>query len=396
MEGVIIQATSDRGTHLLKFDDPQYTSPIHERKREQMFDILLMNIFEFVETYKLPKIIDETRTDDRYLAIICEMFNSYVNKHGKDFLSMGLKKPTFLEKSGKFSTDWIRDKKTRAILESHHEYDYLLSIFLTNLRKEKKSGGLLSESLTANFNCIVNDIQELSHGTGDDYAHLEFSNLSEMEYFVDKNISEESADKAEPIEDMKAISLMQKVFSHTKTNEETGKTEVNVLLGNYTILSNKDIDMAESMFKSNGKKVLIVHVSQDKKSGEKMSFETSKVKKMMSKLVDDRQDLFVGIDIINAPLISQVIKGLRPKYEPVVIAINGSTKSLEIEYASRRWLATSYPSGLKFNSYSSGIEKINDTLEKGSVADFSKLVPDIVAKYFMEYQSEYRKYIYEP
>ena len=396
MEGVIIQASTDRGNHLLKFDDPRYGGLVSERKREQVFDILLMNIFEFVETYKLPKIIDENRTDDRYISIICEMFNSYVSKHGKDFLSMGLRKPSFLDKSGKFTTDWIRDRKTISILESNREYEYLLSIFLTNLRKEKKSGGLLSESLTTNFNKIVSDIQELSRGTGDDYAHLEFSNLSEMDYFINKEdkIVEDAPSDDSGAEDMKAISLMQRVFSHTKTNESRGKDEVNVLLGNYTLLTNKDLDMAEAMFKSNGKKVLLVHVSQDKKSGEKFAFETVKVKKMLNKLIDDKSDYLAGADIINAPLLSQVIQGIRPKYEPVAIAINGSTKSLEIEYASRKWLATSYPAGLKFSSYSSGIEKVYKTLEEGSVADFSKLVPDIVSKYFMEYQSEYRKFIY--
>jgi len=399
MEGIVFQCSTDRGNLLLKYEDSQYITESVSKGRDHMFDILLMNIFGFVESYKLPRIIDESRTDDRYISIICEMFNSYVKKYGDDFLSMNLKKPAFLEKSGSFVHEWIKDKKTITILKENKNYEYLLSIFLTNLKKEKKTGGLLTESLVNNFNKIVVEIDELSRGTSDDYAHLEFSPLTETEtYFLSsvKDIKEDIIETPEvnDAENIRAISLMQKVFSKEPSTTKLGKEEVNVLLGNYTLFTDKDFSAAESLHKKNGKRVIIVHVSQDKKSGDKFAFENIKVKKMLSKLVEENEDVFTSCDIINAPLISQVYQGLRPKYEPILIAVNGSTGSLEIEYASRKWLSTQYSDNLSFLSYSSGIDAVYKTLETGSVADFSKLVPDIISKYFMEYQSEYRKFIY--
>lgn len=396
MEGLIIQCNTDRGSFFLKHDDEKYITE-STQKKEQLFDILLMNIYEFLETYKLPKTVDENRSDERYLNVISEMFNTYVKKHGAEFLSLGLKKPEFLLKSGKMSKEWIKNKSTRAILESNKEYEYLLSIFITNLRKEKKTSGLLTESLASGFNTVVKEIQEISKGAADEFAHLEFSPVVEMESYFINTIKEEEFPTETPdesIDHMQAIAMMQKVFNHTKRETKRGEEEVNVLMGNYTLFTNKDLDMIESLNMKNKKRTVIVHISQDKKSGEKFDFESVKVMKMLSSLSADHEDLIAGVTIIAAPLLSEAFKGLRTKYEPLSFSVNGSCSSLKIEYASRKWLNTEFPSGLEFNSYSSHIDPVYDTLENGSVADFSKLVPEIVSKYFMDYQSEYRKFIY--
>jgi hypothetical protein len=397
MEGLIIQCNTDRGSFFLKQDDEKYITE-STQKKEQLFDILLMNIYEFLETYKLPKIHDENRSDERYLSIISEMFNTYVSKHGKEFLSLGLKKPEFLSKSGKMSKEWIKNKTTRSILESNNEYEYLLSIFITNLRKEKKTSGLLTESLAAGFNNVVRDIQEISKGSADEFAHLEFAPIVEMESYFVNTIQEDDVTSEVEVEDeidhMQAIAMMQKVFNHTKRDVKPGDEEVNVLMGNYTLFTNKDLDMIESLNTKNKKRAVIIHVSQDKKNGDKFDFETVKVMKMLSAFAAEHDDLIAGVIIVAVPLLSEAFKGLRPKYEPISFSVNGSCTSLEIEYKSRKWLNTEFPPDLELNSYSSHIDPVYDTLENGSIADFSKLVPEIVSKYFMDYQSEYRKFIY--
>jgi hypothetical protein len=397
MEGVIFQCSTDQGPFLMKHDS--IVNETIERKREQLFDILLLNIYEFLETYKLPNVVNESRTDERYLAIIFEMFNEYVRRYGKQYLELGLRKPDFLKRSGKFSKRWIKNAKTLSVLESNSDYEYLLSIFITNLRKEKKALGLLNESLAKGFNVMVSDIRELSAGTDDDFAHLEFSPLTDINemkgYFV-KEEDEPIAQKEEPSEDdnLRAISLMQKVFSHIKRDSKKGEEDVNVLMGNFSLFTNKDLDTIEELHKRNGNRTVIIHISQDKKSGEKFDFESIKTMKILTTIAEDNQNIIADARIVNVPLLSQVLIVLRPAFEPVSVTVNGSKEFLEIEYASRKWLNTEYPANVTFNKYSSGIEKIYKTLESGSVNEFSKLVPEIVSKYFMDYQSEYRKFIY--
>lgn len=399
MEGLIIQCNTDRGSFFLKQDDNKFISE-SVIKKDQMFDILLMDIYEFLETYKLPKFVDGNRSDERYISVISEMFNAYVSKHGNQFLSLSLKKPEFLLKAGKFSKEWIKNKSTRSILESNNEYEYLLSIFITNLRKEKKTSGLLIESLTNKFNELVKGIQEITLNDADGFAHLEFSPVVEMESYFVNTIKEEEEEIVEPIETednvdhMQAIAMMQKVFGHIKRDSKRGDEEVNILMGNYTLFTNKDLDRIESLFKQNGKRSIVVHISQDKKSGDKFNFETVKISKILSSIAADHEDVMAGAVLIVAPLLSEALKGLRTKYEPITFSVNGSCTALEIEYASRQWLNTDFPSGLEFYSYSSHVDPVYNTLEKGSVADFSKLVPEITSKYFMDYQSEYRKFIY--
>ena len=397
MEGVIFQCNTDNGDFLMKHDSVIHEST--ERKREQLFDILLLNMYEFLETYKLPHIINESRTDERYLSIIFEMFNEYVRRYGKQYLELNLRKPDFLKRSGKFSKRWVKNSKTLSILEDNSQYEHLLSIFITNLRKEKKALGLLNESLTQGFNRMVSDIQELSSGVDDEYAHLEFSPLTDLNeikgYFV-KEEDEPTIQKEEPSEEenMRSISLMQKVFSHIKRDTKRGEEEVNVIMGNFSLFTNRDLDAIEELHKKNGNRTIIIHISQDKKSGEKFDFESIKTMKILSTIAEDNQNIIADARMVNVPLLSQVLIVLRPTFEPVTVTVNGSKDFLEIEYASRKWLNTEYPANITFNKYSSGINNVYKTLESGSVNEFSKLVPEIVSKYFMDYQTEYRKFIY--
>lgn len=396
IEGIVFQCLTESGNFLMKYDS--VINETTERKREQLFDILLLNIYEFLETYKLPGIVNEGRTDERYLSIIFEMFNEYVRRYGKQYLELNLRKPDFLKRSGGFSRRWVKNTKTLSILESNSSYEHLLTIFITNLRKEKKAFGLLNESLAIGFNKTVYDIKELSFGTDDEYAHLEFSPAPELHeingYFVKEEDIPTTSNEPSDVDDIRAISLMQKVFSHIKRDSKKGEENVNVLMGNFSLFTNRDLDAIREIYKRNGNRTVIIHISQDKKSGEKFTFESVKTMKILSTIAENNQDIIAGAKMVNVPLLSQVLIVLRPVFEPSVIIVNGSKDFLEIEYASRKWLNTEYPADITFNKYSSGVDVIYKTIESGSVNDFSKLVPEIVSKFFMDYQSEYRRFIY--
>jgi hypothetical protein len=119
-----------------------------KESRGHLFDILLLEICEHINTININKIKSDTKdTDIAYLETVSEIFNSFVEAKGPDFLDSGLERPKFLEKSGNFNSQWISNKTTSQIIESDSRYEYLFTVFLANLKKPKYPSGLLSESI---------------------------------------------------------------------------------------------------------------------------------------------------------------------------------------------------------------------------------------------------------
>jgi hypothetical protein len=166
LEALVIETSE----HLFKLGKDQQSG---SEPRSHIFDVLLLDICEHLESYDLSQVKNsEKNPDSGYVQVVSEVFNDYVEKRGQDFLDSGLEKPRFLKKSGNLNSKWIKNSKTNAILESDSRFEYLFTVFLANLRKPKFKSGLISESVADSFN---RKIQEINRIAGDDYGFLEFS-----------------------------------------------------------------------------------------------------------------------------------------------------------------------------------------------------------------------------
>lgn len=392
VEALIFEADGQ----LFKVADVEENEKVAE-KRSHLFDILLLDICEFLNESQLEGIKPVSlHSDEAYIEVVSEIFNSYVENRGKSFLTSGLEKPKFLEKSGRFNREWVKNPKTRAIIESNRAYEYLLSIFITNLRKPKYPSGLLSEAVVNTFN---SQIEEISRICEDDYSFLEFTTIvRENEVFFEKspliiNPAEEA--KKQKVKDAKLPDIEKSVLLlHTFFNGAgiTEKREpVEVFVCNCAMATNRLIAQAENAFKESGKRGVIVHSVQR----DKLKLETSVVEKILSRLVEDRNDLFIGYRILDVPLLELLLKKLGAFYPHRLHCESDLHGDTMMELISR-----SASKGAGFTEFE--VKKLPtriyqdclSALEKEDLTAFKKCMPEPVHTYWNTLKSAYDKQTY--
>lgn len=362
--------------------------------RSHLFDIILLNICEHLESFSVSNIkVASINPDEGYIEVVSEIFNDYVEKRGREFLESGLKKPAFLDKSGNLSRKWIRNPKTLAILESNQDYEYLFSIFLANLRKPRYKSGLISESVASSFNQKIEEIDRIS---GNDFGFLEFSTIvREEKVEEDIHTTQTRGFIAEPKEPdyVKAVTILTKFFDHERT-EEPGKTPVNIIVTNINAATKDIVEEAERLKQLNGNKSVLVH----SKSLHNLTYgaDEDNTTRILNSLVNDHEDLFIGYKIVDRPFFRKLLDSLRPDYEPITIYTEQGYNDLKNE---QEGLSTIYSPGLTRNI---DVQKLRvsrrshlkDCLEKDSYKDFQRLTPDCLHPYWNQIKASFDKFYY--
>jgi hypothetical protein len=368
------------------FKVSQNEEHIISEKRSHMFDILLLDILEHLETYNiLGTRCVSTSIDEAYIETVSEIFNDYVDKRGKNYLESGMKKPVFLEKTGKFNNKWIKNPKTRAIIEKNSQYEYLLSVFIANLRKPKFASGLLNESVANRFNSKIEEIDKV---IGDDYSFLEFNTILKEDKVL-TTPSQQDPDYE------KGVHLLTKVFNPER-KFVTGKTPINVIVLNGGCITNRVVQEAVNLFDKTKTKTVIIHA----KDLYKRNFGANKdsVEKIIARLVVDNPDVFEGYYKIPYVSMSNILKKLRPKYEPLMIHSEHNTISLQKEAEGMNAVYSNpvgFMKGIKIGMFKNlDRQKFQDSLTNDSYKDFCKYTPPCMHPYWNEVKSSFDKYTY--
>lgn len=355
-------------------------------KRSHMFDILLLDILEHLETYNIlgTKCVSTT-IDEAYIETVSEIFNDYVEKRGKNYLESGMKKPVFLEKSGKFNKRWIKNPKTRAIIEKNSQYEYLFSVFIANLRKPKFASGLLNESVANRFNSKIEEIDKV---IGDDYSFLEFNTILKEDKITQTEINKEP-------DYVKSVHLLSQVFNPER-KFVTGKKPINVLIVNGGLITNRIVQEAQNLFDKNSTKTILIH----SKDIHRRYFGADKenVEKILARLVVDNPDLFEGYYIIPFLSLSNILKKLRPKFEPLTISSEHDTTSIQKEAEGLNAVYSNpvgFMKGIKIGMFKNiDRNKFINSLETESYKEFCKYTPTCIHPYWNEIKSSFDKYTY--
>lgn len=373
---------------------------VKSEKRSHMFDLLLMDILEHIENFNVLGIkCASTKIDEAYIEAVSEIFNDYVDKRGKEYLESNMEKPKFLSKAGKFNKRLVKNPKTRMLIEKDSQYEYLLSVFLANLRKPKFTSGLLTESVVNRFN---SKIEEIDKAIGDDYSFLEFTTIikEEKEEYCDacdrvksKCVCEKKSSEPDYV---KAVHMLSKFFDPERT-VNVGKEPINVLVVNAGLLTNRIIEEAERLVSTNKHKCILIHSEnlRDRYFGA----DKNNIEKILARFVSEHDDLFTGYYTIDRPILSQIINKLRPKYEPMIIHAEFDVTSLQKELDGTSAIYSS-PSGLMKSIRVSSIKDLRrksllGALENDVYKDFCKLTPECVHPYWKDIKSSFDKYTYK-
>lgn len=381
VEALVFEFEND----LLKFGKD---NDVVSESRSHLFDLLLLNICEHLESFNLNSIkIASVNPDEGYIEIVSEVFNDYVGKKGNEFIDSGLKKPAFLNKAGELTKKWVKNPKTLKILESDRRFEYLFTVFLANLRKPRFKSGLISESVAHMFNQKIEEIDKLS---GNDFGFLEFSAIHREEK-INENFTQVDV---EP-DYVKAVSLLTRFFNKDRKAEK-GKTPVNVFITNGNVPTNDLKEEAQRLLMLSGNKTVIVHSRslQEKTFG----LDEENTNRILSSLAQEEPDLFVGYKKVNHPFLRNLVSGLRPKYEPKIILTEQCLEDLRKE---KEGLSTLYADSEIFEDLEVGALKssrrklLQNCLEKDDYREFQKLTPACLHPYWSNVKASFDKYYYQ-
>jgi hypothetical protein len=356
---------------------------IKSEKRSHMFDLLLMDILEHVETFNISKIrVASTKIDEAYIEAVSEIFNDYVEKCGKNYLDSEMQKPNFLAKTGELNEKWIKNPVTRLILEKDSRYEYLFSVFLANFRRPKFASGLLNESTVNRFN---SKIEELDKAIGDDYSFLEFSTILKEDNIATSYV------KPEP-DYVKSVHLLTRCFDPDRKGI-TGKIPVNVIVTNGALLTTRILDEAERLFAANKTKCILVHCND--LHNKSYGVNPENVEKVLAPFIINHEDLFVGYKIVDKLMFAQIMNAIRPKYEPITLQVDYNTTSLQKECEGTLAVNPSTGKPLKIGSIKDIQRKgLTDSLENDTYKNFCALTPPFMWPFWNEIKSAFDKYTY--
>lgn len=353
-------------------------------KRSHLFDILLLDICEHLNIINLAQHKPVAlHPDEAYLEIVSEVFNEFIDKRGKDFLASEMERPKFLEKSGRFNHKWIKNPKTRAIIESNSKYEYLFTVFLTNLRKPKYPSGLLSETVANEFNSKIEEINSI---ISDDYSFLEFNTILRE--------AEELTPKEKKEMDVEQSVMLLHTFFNSPRKSIGGKENVNVIVCDGSKLNNVIIAEAERLHKLNGQRCFLIHNVFS--ANRDYILELPTVRKILSKFIEDHHDLFIGYKVSLYPLLTNIYKILTKEFNPSSITYfehNKKFADMEVNTLRSLW-GDELPAVEVTFASSKGFKKFIDAVDKDSYHDFCKETPECVQRFWTEIKSAYDKQNY--
>jgi hypothetical protein len=365
-------------------------------KRSHLFDILLLDICEFLNESQLDIIKPVSlRSDEAYIEVVSEVFNLYVETKGKSFLASGLERPKFLEKSGGFNSSWVKNPKTLSIIESDESYEYLYTVFLTNLKKPKYASGLLSEAVVNTFNTKIEEINDICDNG---YSFLEFSTISRGIIYEDekkspvllKNVKDKDKEDEVLVPNVERSVLLLHTFFNRNGYVEK-KNLVDVLIINGAMPTNRLLLEAEKLHTESGNKIMLLHNTHQDKIG----IEEETASRMLSIIVDEFRDLFAGYAVLKLPTLSQILNACESDYPGKISCESAMAEQLQLEIPSYLASIGSNGKAIKVSVHGDRMYRdCMDSLKNGQQTDFKKCMPTGIHTYWNALKSAYDKQTY--
>lgn len=285
--------------HILK-QNPETT----ERKPNDTYQIIMLDIIEFLSTFDIDSITPEgDSVDQRYINLVCEIFNKYVLANSYKYVGMDFQTPKFAKQDVfQLNMDFITNEKTKKILENEKMHD-LFKIMLSSFKKIRKSStDLLSAESIKTINDIITKIENKTKAMPSENEVLDFHAF--LKY---NNIKEEDIDVFES-QVNEGLNL---------THKDQGKKKVNMFVGRFQPFTLGHAKVFETIHKQNGLPVVVLIVRGGKPDPERRPFGEElqlKMFKGMQKNYNFLEDAFIVKNASPDTIFNEV----RPKYEPVL------------------------------------------------------------------------------
>lgn len=339
----------------------------------------LMNHFEMYDIDQLREMIDEDGTfEEKYIDLINKIFKDFLKDYSVKYDGLALEVPEYLKRP-EFELDLnlVRDPETVDLIGKNETNTEIYKILLNFFRKvrKKSSAGFFTPDMVSQLNLIVSKIKNIIMGDAV-YEGLfpSFSQFigSPSDYFALSEV--EYAKKAEEIKD---------------------PVKVNILIGSFQPVTLGHIKAAEALKKKNGNKTVFVAIKGEGQS-KKSPFTLATTKVMLNKVQQEYSTLIEGIRIIPSGQLAEIIKSLRPDYEPILWGTTDRRMkdyAIQMDYIKKRDVPLRISKDFKLVELPSFVksEEIIDLIKGSEFEQFKKMVPETIVSEFFNLQKEVGK-----
>lgn len=387
IEGIVIR--SDYG--LIQTKDPSFgifQAAYEPQESRDFYDLTLLQIESFMHNdYKMPQCFSSISSDARYIELINDIFNSYVDNNRVDEnMDPTFLQPKIIGSHGNLSRKFIRNPKTIEYINRAKIYEELYKVFLSSFRKKRKPHGLLTESFTDNFNNIIDNIQYVT----------QYTPVLENDEYDDGKDVEEFEDK---LDAFKVISSIQLAFDHKKKEVKRGETPIIVMVGNFNPINNDHLRHITKMA-ADDKRIILCHVKQFRLEEPEKNFKMSDdiITKTLGRFASDNPEKIVGYMTVPFASISKIFGACRKlNYEPsnLLVEENCGPNYMSQLYLEDTVLGNRVGAVEDFQVMEFRNTKAYDVLrsiEDGNYKNFTEVTPTTIHGFWDVILSEWRKW----
>ena len=396
IEGVIFRFENEDENFTAKIIDPIfYSRKIEnpERKSSNPSDVYwltLIDAIEYLQGVKIKNLLVQGETpEEKYLDIICKIFNPFIQKYGNKFKGVDFELPSFMQKEVfKVGLEYIPNKETASLISEDESWQNVFKVFLAAFRKKKKTiNKLFTEYVLNRFNQIVDEISvECNTETDfDDDSETGLMTFDEMKRYgkiTDVAESEEVIQKRIQREQSK-IEKQIMLFSEEGHSYNRETIHVCAIVDSFEFFTNEHLEVLQDLT-SNGKtKCILVNI----RTNYNLTQEDVQMR-MLDNIEREYRTLIENVINVRSSDISEILSVVLYKgYEPTQIIIQDSYKTF-----FEKMVESSDLHGVEFElktlKKDPDYEKLYKYVMQNSWADFRKHVPNPVLNYFEAFKSK--------
>jgi hypothetical protein len=390
IEGVVFRFENESENFTAKILDPIFYSRKIENNTKKsslpsdIYWLTLLDVVEFLQGVTISNYSIEGETpEERYLSLICNIFNDFIQKYGNKYKDVDFELPKFMQKEAfKVGMEYIPNKQTTKLVMSEESWQNVFKVILAAFRKKKKGANQFFTEYVLNcFNTIVQEISGLcsspvNEGDDNEIGILTFDEMKRYGKIYDVKESEESIEK-------KTLEVSKKLFSQFKVLSDDGQKydrdlrKVCVIVDSFEFFTLEHLKKLEDMQNDHNNKVVLVNI----RTNYNLTQEEVQIR-MLNSIEREYKTLIEDVINVRSGDISEILTVLLTKgYEPEHIVVQNKDKDF-----FEKQMESSDLHGSNFSIITldkdPDYKKLYNYVLNDLWSDFRKHVPVVVLNYF--------------
>lgn len=380
---------SENEAFLAKLVDPifqqraQEVQPKTSNSQDYIWLIVidLMNHFEMYDIDDLRNMVSDSESyEQKYIDLINQIFKDFLKDYSEKYDGLELDVPEYLKRPEfELDVNLVGDPDVVNLIKKNSTNLEIYKVLLNFFRKVRKkaSVGFFTAEMISQLNLIVQKIKNIIMGDAV-YEGL-FPSFSE---FI-----------GAPSDYM----AMSEVEHAKQVGEKPESQSVNILIGGFQPVTMGHIKAAKALKEKNGNKTVFIAIKRETPT-KKSPFSLGLTKLMLNKVQQEYPELIENVMIVPSGQISDIIKELRPQYEPILWGTTDrrvKDYALQFDYIKKRDIPLRISKDFKIVELPSFVksEEIIDMIRNSNFEGFKKETPASISSEFFNLQKEVGKTI---